>query len=150
MNTLKVSRLSPTEMSSLRLGPFCLVLCIFILVLSHNNKCICFPHTYKKTTSYFCQRYNHPPSSPGSCYWNNLLIFLPLDLLFNSSPRLSKCLTQILAHITPYPYSRDDFPSLASIPSVLKYLAHTAITSFKYLFAQKSFSRRTYTSHCLL
>lgn len=41
--------------------------------------------------------------------------YLPCDLIFNSSPSISKCLTLFEAPITSYSYSWDDLPSLASI-----------------------------------
>lgn len=41
--------------------------------------------------------------------------YLPLDLISNSSPSISKCLTLFEAPITSYPYSWDDLPSLASL-----------------------------------
>lgn len=41
--------------------PFCLVLCVFWLLLSPNNNLLS-SHIKKKITSYFCQSYNHPPA----------------------------------------------------------------------------------------
>ena len=49
MSTFKISRLFPTEMSSLDLGPFCFLSCVFLHLLSRKNINIFALLTHKET-----------------------------------------------------------------------------------------------------
>lgn len=102
--------------------------------------------THKETVSYFCQRYNHPPSSLGSSYWNNFLI-LSLPWSHQVFPNaLLKC-NLIWPHIHTL-----QMTFLLLPPPLLcsKTPIQTPITPFKYLFTDISLYTGIYTSLCPL
>ena len=51
MNILKGNRLSPTEIFSLDLGPFCLMLCVLLLAFPHKIYALAFPKHIKNNNS---------------------------------------------------------------------------------------------------